>query len=210
MPQLIRKQVRAMPLDPSARQAFRTARIKEIRRGGKIAQADRFLELWTSLILMGEGSRAFRWKTHIRKIMADFIRQPLLDEAIRAAGDDAGQYLEDELSDSAQVYFELCRTDKQYGALLFGLARMQEAEIARKAAGHAAGIMKSLVLAGRPAWGDEVIRASWRGFTLAFPEYGNALPDQLGFFDPAVRQVIQEITCGTAAPGWQGPPPDCS
>jgi len=165
------------------RQAFWRARF--IRQKKTDFIADSFLGLWMNLIINSTNGGKHATSKEIEK----FFNQPMLQDAMKQAGESAEACLLAELTDSARVYFLTCRTDTNYGSNLLGFKRMNDDEIVDKTARSAAkNILSTLIHIKRPACSDQMIKAVWNAWQLVFTDFPQRLEDK-------VRELDAETSC---------------
>ena len=177
------------------RQAFWQARFKKLKKSDFIA--DNFVGLWANLVINSSNVGTFGGKRVTRKDIEQFFKQPLLQEAIKLAGESAEALLQAELTDSARIYFSACKTDSRYGSYMLGIMKLKEKEVANKAAREAANsILAPLIYIGRPAWSDQMIRAAWHAWQLVFTETPQLLDDKIHELDVETARQINDIIAG--------------
>lgn len=175
------------------RQGFWLARYREIKKSEEFA--DLFVGMWYNMLLYMMGSHMFGFKRQLQKNLDQFFNEARLKTAVQAAGPQADSLLEAELTDSARVYYDACRTDKNYGSILFNMIKSKDEDIAAKAAKETAQyFLLPLTQIDRPQWSRMMIRAAWTAYQQVFTENTAMLEKQIDQLDPeAVRQIRQVL-----------------
>ncbi len=174
------------------RQAFWQSRYRPVRHSE--VPADLFLGVWTNLLLNVTGSN---WRLPLKKIRRDldvFFNRPVLLDAMRDAGDQAAEYLQDELDDSAKLYFMTCKQDNRYSALLFGLIKLKPEQIAAKSAAETIeGFVRPLLHLTDCAWCAPMITAVCQAYRTVFPEYAASFNERIRQLDLAFEGRLRGL-----------------
>lgn len=175
------------------RQGFWRARYREIKKSEEFA--DLFVGMWYDMLLYMMGSHMFGFKRQLQKNLDQFFNEAKLQSAMQAAGPQADLLLEAELTDSARVYYDACRTDKNYGSILFNMIKSKDEDIAAKAAKETARyFLLPLTQIDRPQWSRMMIRSAWTAYQQVFTASAAVLEKQIDQLDPeAVRQIRQSL-----------------
>ncbi|MGI6334839.1 MAG: DUF6553 family protein [Saccharofermentanales bacterium] len=196
------EQDRQLMADPTApaeerrkagiRQAFWQSRYRPVRHSK--VPADLFLGVWTNLLLNVTGSN---WRLPLKRIRRDldvFFNRPVLLDAMRDAGDQAAEYLQVELDDSARLYFLTCKQDSRYSALLFGLIKLKPEQIANKSATETIdGFIRPLLYLIDHAWCAPMITAVCQAYRTVFPEYAASFNERLLQLDAAFEGRLRNL-----------------
>lgn len=106
----------------------RTA-LERARFGRRLGTGDRFVGFWLELAVAGRNASLGGDRRNVARTIRAFFK------GTRAAVDEAGvDALHAELRDAAQLYWGSCLTDPQYSSTLFGLKRLDDAELRGKIA----------------------------------------------------------------------------
>ena len=106
----------------------RTA-LERARFGRRLGTGDRFVGFWLELAVAGRNASLGGDRRNVARTIRGFVKDT------RAAVDEAGvAALHAELRDAAQLYWGSCLTDPQYSSTLFGLKRLDDAELRGKIA----------------------------------------------------------------------------
>lgn len=107
----------------------RTA-LERARFGRKLGTGDRFVGLWLALSVEGRNYPLNRDARSTRRILKRFF-----GKEAKAALDEAGlEAVHEELRDAAQLFWGTCLTDPQYSSTLFGMKRLDDAQLKGKIA----------------------------------------------------------------------------
>ncbi len=125
----------------------RTA-LERARFGRRLGTGDRFVGFWLELAVAGRNASLGGDRRNVARTIRAFFK------GTRAAVDEAGvDALHAELRDAAQLYWGSCLTDPQYSSTLFGLKRLDDAELRGKIAleyAQAARLMVDSARSPRP------------------------------------------------------------
>lgn len=161
--------------------------LERARFGRRLGSGDRFVGFWLELSVAGRNAPI----SNGSKGVAKTVKKLLKDTS--AAFDEAGEEaVLAELRDAAQLYWGTCLTDPQYSSTLFGMKRLQDAELRGKLAAEFAAtsqvMVESAALTGVAA---QLPRLFLDGLLLAVPGLESQVQEALAK-KPAVAALVAD------------------
>ena len=139
-------------------------------------KADHFIGFWLMLLDKGRNKQGIFSRGRAAREINRFWQKDGMDRVLEASGALTDKLVYEQLYDSIKIFYEVCKTDRQYGSKVLGFGIMKPEEIAKKVAYEMSSYILGYFVHIEPIkFRNLIYRAIWSAYPDVFPDNSEIL-----------------------------------